>query len=76
MKYVILDDGLFTNPIVFNEVIQHSAFLAMPGEIISAGFVSIDCENRNAKAYGESVSLGKKPGKDDDWLLTRLLFEP
>lgn len=73
IKYIVVDDGCPT-PIVFGETLNHD-FVAASREVKSAGFVSLDFENRKATAYGRSTSLNLGPDpKMDDWLLTRLFF--
>lgn len=66
MKYVVLDDGLNDNIIVFPETIQHSSFAMFSGTILSAGFISYT--DGKWSCWGKSISLGldSRPEEDSD----------
>lgn len=65
MKYIVMDNGQWDAPVIFDEATQHFEMAQnIPGEIISAGFIhwtpdGIEC-------YGESISLGVKSRPTED----------
>lgn len=70
LKYIRFESGF----IVFSEPTLHSE-VKMPGNIISAGFVTLDSNKCNpyARCYGKSISLGKDSKEEDSELLTKQL---
>ncbi len=86
MKYVIIEDCF---PIIFCEAFKHSDFARTAhGKPTSAGFCSFEevptPENhptiftktmKKVTAWGESVSLGIKSGKNDADIIAEMLNE-
>ena len=68
MKYIIFDDGLNENPVIFPTHIPHTKVALLPlGEPISAGFL-----DENLTAGGESVGLKLKSRPEDTEIIRRL----
>lgn len=65
MKYVVVDTGLVDAIIVFPDVIQHNQFAMFPGEILSAGFISMNSDGKWS-CWGKSVSLGLNSRPEED----------
>ena len=61
LKYVVAKIGSFDQPFIFSDLIQHREFAQMSGfkpeQIVGAGFVQIDFQERKFFPYGDSVSL-------------------
>lgn len=67
LKYVIID-GM---PVLFGSGIEHSRMKRL-GDVDSAGFVCLTGNGRgnvDAQVYGESLSLGIKPGDRDERII-------
>jgi hypothetical protein len=67
LKYIRTKNGQF---VVFPESINHNQFEKL--EPISAGYIQL--YDNKAICYGESVTLGLKPMKDDSERATRQFF--
>ncbi len=80
VKYLIYDNGVVADtPIIFPVWITHSEMaqnVALPGKVVSAGFVEIYGDHGQAKCstYGESVSMKLKPGENDAELIAKVLL--
>ena len=71
LKYVIFKNG---QGIVFGEDWAHSDFLRFM-DVVSAGFVNVDCSERKAVCYGKSVSLVLSSDVErDSRIVTSILF--
>jgi hypothetical protein len=74
-KYIVLDRH---NAIIFPSGMNHSDVARAFGKerVTSAGFVQFlyhpASDDVHAHAYGESETLGLKPGEKDDYCLTQL----
>ena len=65
MKYIIVDNGQWTAPIIFDEGTQHFAVAAnTPGTVISAGFIRFT--PKGLECYGDSFSLGIASRPEED----------
>lgn len=73
MKYIVVDNGMYDTPIIFDEATEHSAMLSnVAGTLVSAGFVSFSKEG--LQCFGKSVSLDiKARPKEDSALINRLI---
>ena len=74
LKYIVFDDCL---PVVFHEGISHNKVRAgnpinSSLKATSAGFCTV--KDNKVSTFGESSSLGLKPGKFDGEILTKMLF--
>ena len=66
-KYVVLQKGSKTIPIVFSAQEDHGEMAKLiGGEVISAGFVNF---RGTVRTLGRSTSLNKTPAEGDDSLL-------
>jgi hypothetical protein len=71
LKYVNV--GVYSSIIIFPEVIEHKQFKHL--NPISAGFISIDHENKRARCYGDSFTLGiDSRGSADSYFAIQQLF--
>ncbi len=65
MKYIVVDNGLWDAPVIFDEGIQHFEMASnIHGEVISAGFVRFT--PNGLECYGESISLGLQSAPEID----------
>lgn len=76
-KYIIIKADGFEQPIVFPELMQHTAVAHMmtngdKERVVSAGFCVVN-EDGKYSCYGESWSLGIKSREGDSRVLTRML---
>ena len=73
MKYIIVDNGMYDTPIIFNEATNHSVMAAaVPGKVVSAGFVVF--RPTGLECYGRSVSLNiNSAGEVDSKLINKML---
>lgn len=76
MKYIIVDNGAWFAPILFDEATQHFEMANnVPGKVISAGFVRF--APRGLECYGESISLGLKSAPEiDSKMINKMLGAP
>lgn len=76
MKYIIVDNGQWDAPVIFDEFTQHFTVAAnTPGEVISAGYVQF--MPTGLECYGESISLGIKARPEiDSKMINKMLGVP
>lgn len=73
LKYIMLDDCF---PIIFQEALKHDVVAGRNKDrVTSAGHVKIKMilGKLVVTCYGDSLSLGKKPGKHDEHIITEML---
>jgi hypothetical protein len=72
MKYIIFDDGMMEQPIMFSCYLQHgSVAMRFNWKVVSAGFVALN--NDQFHAYGKSVSLGVVSRPEDSKIINRIM---
>lgn len=72
MKYIIVDNGQWDAPVIFDEFTQHYAMAAnIPGKVIAAGFVRFT--PNGLECYGNSVSLKISSREEDSALINKML---
>lgn len=76
MKYIIVDNGMYSTPFLFNDATDHSEFARMVTHgrlemVESAGFVEIN--GGSVQCYGHSTSLNMKAEEGDTKLVARFL---
>lgn len=76
MKYIVVDNGQWDAPVIFDEGVQHFNMAQnIPGTLLSAGFVVFTPDG--LECYGESVSLGVKARPEEDTkLINRMIGAP
>jgi len=67
IKYVVFDNGLVEDMIIFSDLTQH-ADVARGLEVVSAGFIQIF---DGVCCYGDSISLGVKSRPEEDEKIAR-----
>ena len=73
MKYIVVDNGMYDTPIIFDEATEHSTMLGnVAGTLVSAGFVSFSKEG--LQCFGKSVSLEKSSRPEEDSALINRLI--
>jgi len=75
-KYIVFDDGLYDNPIIFPGYLEHGKIAAafFPHIPRSAGFMCIN-DDETVTAYGKSESLGLEANVEIDSILLTKMFE-
>jgi len=81
MKYIIIDNGMFETPIIFDEATDHSEMVSgamgFKQNVVSAGFVQLTGFVKNGPAtvncYGRSTSLKIGSRLEDTKLINRML---
>lgn len=73
MKYIVVDNGMYDTPIIFDEATDHSVMAAaVHGKVISAGFVVF--RPTGLECAGRSVSLKiESAGEVDSKLINKML---
>lgn len=72
MKYIIVDNGQWEAPVIFDEATQHYTMAQnVFGEVVAAGFVVFRPEG--LECYGESISLGIESRPEDSKLINKML---
>ena len=73
MKYIIVDNGQWDAPVIFDESTQHFTMAAnTPGTVIAAGFVRFTTDG--LECYGQSISLGiASRGEEDSKMINKML---
>jgi len=77
MKYIIIDNGMYDTPVIFDEATDHSCIAnALAGvnapNVVSAGFVRFTPDG--LVCYGKSTSLGiGSAGDVDSKLINKML---
>ncbi len=72
MKYIIVDNGQWDAPVIFDEFTQHFTVAAnTPGKVIAAGFIRWTPDGM--ECYGESISLGVKARPEDTKMINKML---
>ncbi len=69
MKYIIVDNGMYAAPIIFDGATDHSAMAAaVHGKVVSAGFIRFT--PKGLECYGDSFSLGiaSRPEEDTEMI--------
>ena len=75
MKYIIVDNGQWDAPVIFDESTQHFTMAAnTPGTVIAAGFVRFTTDG--LECYGQSISLGIKSRPEDTKLINKMIGGP
>ena len=72
-KYIIVETDGLSSAVVFEEVLSHK-YVAGRMWVISAGFFSVDAENKTIDVYGKSVTLKISSKPEDKLLIERLKF--
>ena len=73
VKYVVVEQGLSTDLVIFPATMSHSDFKGV-GRIISAGYIRRHHEKKcGFYPYGESVTLNLKARPEDQFFLDQLL---
>ena len=76
MKYLIVDNGFEGSeyPIMFSTVISHfDISKGYVGEVVSAGFFSVDLETGEVSTFGKSNTLKIESRKEDAEIIKREL---
>lgn len=74
LKYIVVYNEFGRKAtIVFSELLTHKQVAGVQ-QVLSAGFVSVDYDNREVYAYGESVSLGIKSSDEDAKMLGEIFW--
>ena len=76
MKYIIVDNGMYSTPFLFNDATSHAEFAHMVThgrleKVESAGFVEIN--DGQVRCYGHSTALKMKSEEGDTKLVARFL---
>ncbi len=75
MKYIVMDNGQWDAPVIFDEAVQHFEMVGyLSGTLLSAGFVVFT--PTGLECYGESISLGVKARPEDTELINRMIGAP
>jgi len=68
MKYIIVDNGMYETPVIFNEATDHSQMAAdtfgFKKNVISAGFVSFSKDGLYCHGRSVSLDLDSRPEED------------
>lgn len=80
MKYIIIDNGMYETPVIFDEATDHKQMAINVGgsnvNVIAAGFIQCIFDGRDVgfSCYGRSVSLGVNSRPDlDSALIHRMM---
>ncbi len=72
MKYIIVDNGQWDAPVIFDEGVQHFNMAQnVPGKVIAAGFIRWTPDG--LECYGDSVSLGIASRPEDTEIINKML---
>lgn len=72
MKYIIVDNGQWEAPVIFDDFTSHYNMAEnIPGKILAAGFVVF--RSSGLECYGDSISLKIASRPEDSKIINKML---